>query len=184
MGITSSTQQSQEGEHFNQLINPSRIKSVDGIPGKGAALTISPRARILKMVSFNKLWDNFLDGTTSSFALTQAEATSLLIESVDSEDPLDGTKVDMSAVEKDVKSFISLLEELSPKESAKTVDFMSLCSSVLLLSGISIEIKADQLFAWIALDPESSAFSFEDFFCGHEILRTRTQPRYGSSCLL
>lgn len=161
MGIASSTQQPAQGEHFNQIINPGKAK--DSVKTPGGKASISSRATILRRVPFDALWTNFVDGSASSFALTQAEATSLLNQSIPTEDT-EGKKVDPNLFESEIKNYITLVEELSQGENSKTIDFMSLCSSVLLLSDVSIEVKADQLFSWIALDPESSAFSFDDFF--------------------
>jgi hypothetical protein len=79
-------------------------------------------------------------------------------------DDVENKNVDKKVFEVETKEYIALVEELSQGDLSKTIDFMSLCSSVLFLSDISIEVKADQLFAWIALDLESSAFNFDDFF--------------------
>ena len=163
MGVTASSQQTPEGEHFSYLINPAKAKEPTKGPNKPGAVLINNRAKVLKALSFEKLWENFLNGSSASFALTQAEATSLILDSIPEQD-IDGTKIDRSSVAAEVKAYITLIEELSSGDLLKTIDFMSLCSSVLFLSEISIETKADQLFSWIALDPESSAFSFDDFF--------------------
>jgi WD40 repeat protein len=161
MGVSfSSSQQPPEGEHFNQLVNPGKK---DGGSAKLKGSAITARAKVLKRIAFDTLWENFLNGAAESFALTQAEVSSIILESIPPEN-MEGVKLDKKLLEKEVKDYIALVEEFSPKETSKTVDFMSLCSSVLLLSEISIEIKADKLFSWIALDPESSAFSFDDFF--------------------
>jgi hypothetical protein len=149
MGVTGS--QTQEGDHFHALV---KAKLNEGFK-------ISPRARILKTVSFSLLWENFLSGVSSSFALTHAEATTLLLDSLPAEDE-EGHRVDFAQATNDVKSYLTLVEELSHQGSS--IDVMSLCSSALLLSRVPIEIKADLLFSWILLDPEASAYSFDDFF--------------------
>lgn len=46
---------------------------------------------------------------------------------------------------------------------AKVVDFMALCSSVLLLSSTPFEDKIDQLFKWIVLADSQDEFGFHDF---------------------
>lgn len=178
MGLTSSNQVAPEGEQFNIIINPGRkfdsSKLVHGV-------SISPRAKILKMISFSTLWDNFLNSPASSFALTQAEVSSLLLDSIDFE-AHDGSKNDRNQVLKDIKVYIDLLEELSHNSSSKIIDFMAVCSSVLFLSYISIKIKSDQLFSWIVLDPESNQFSFDDFFLAMKSFERGLSHAMGFCC--
>ena len=114
-------------------------------------------------MSFDALWNNFINGSAASFALTQAEASSLLLDCIVGDNNVNN-KTDTKSVEEDIKDFIMLVEELSVGDMSKTIDFMSLCSSILFLSEVSIEVKADQFFSWIALDPTISAFNFDDFF--------------------
>ena len=134
MGVASSSQKSSEGDHFVQIINPSKAKALKDLDG-ATGVVISSRARALKSISFDALWENFLNSSTTSFALTQSEITSLLTESIATVDISDGTKIDAAAVALDIKTYVSLVEELSEKDTAKTIDFMAVCSSVLLLSG-------------------------------------------------
>jgi hypothetical protein len=157
MGLTSSTQQPPEGEHYNLLINPNKNKETTVKPTR-----INHRARILKRIPSDALWNTFLNGSTDSFALTQAEATTLLLESVTQY--ATANKIEMKTLEGEIKEYITLVEELSTGDMSKTIDFMSLLSSVLLLSDVAIENKTDLLFDWIALEPGSSDFSFDAFF--------------------
>lgn len=165
-----------EGQHYVLLVNPMKAASIASERAKAGSdagdagkVEVAARAKVLKILCATKLWENFLDSCANSFALTQAEATALMLDSVLEYSPVDGTKLAFveGALEKDVKAYISLVEELSERDSSansETIDFMSLCSSVLLLSQQSIEWKADTLFSWISIGPESAEFSFEDFF--------------------
>lgn len=152
MGISmSGNQTKQEGEHYISIINPSK---------KNVCVQINTRAKILKCINCNDLWNNFLDSQASSFALTQSETTSLLKASY-SKEKNEYIEIEIN-IDEDIKNYITLVEELSPKDSSKIIDFMSLCSSILLLSELSIDNKADQLFEWICFSSE--VFSFNDFF--------------------
>lgn len=45
-------------------------------------LQIVPQCRVLKLISWNMLWENFLKSECQSFAVNIAELTSLLTESI------------------------------------------------------------------------------------------------------
>ena len=105
MGITASAQQAPEGDHFSHLINPAKAKEVLKGHHKPNTVHISSRAKVLKVISFESLWGNFLNGSASSFALTQAEATSLILDSI-AEETTDGTKIDRAAAELEIKDYI------------------------------------------------------------------------------
>lgn len=189
MGISSSTLTGKEGEHFAQLINPTKYKPEGSSPSKSEknekqeviskSLGIDPRARVIKKVDSNVLWDKFISSAFNSFALTPTEMESLLQDTLiySQENPLSSSsanastndatqakKKNQAAIEVEIKDLINLILELSEKDTSKTIDFMSICSASLLLnSNLIIEMKIDVLFQWIKLNPETNEFSFEDF---------------------
>ena len=63
----------------------------------------------------------------------------------------DAKPLDASKVQEAIRSYVELLKELNGTSSASAVDFMSLCSSILLLSNVPIEVKVDKLFEWITM---------------------------------
>ena len=166
-----------EGEHYLKIIQPTRRSSVSNEPkiketsasddGKGAVkVTVVFNARILKQISYETLWNNFLESPSNSFALNFAETSTLLTESMKSGNiNSENTKpVDASKVRETVESYIELVKDLSGSSSASAIDFMSICSSVLLLSNVPIEVKVDKLFEWITMGEGEDSFSFDDFF--------------------
>lgn len=187
MGTTTSAQQGPgqelQGDHYSQLLYPATASShkqgrrsagqggedaaASGAgAGTGGCVLLAPRASVLKNLSWESLWQNFLDGSASSFALTPAEATALLLASAAAPDSDAGTtgqgKLGTTALEKDVKNYITLVGELSEKDIGSSIDFMAVCSSVLLLGEDTIESKADQLYSWIVLR-HVEEFNYEEF---------------------
>ena len=59
---------------------------------------------------------------------------------------------------------MELIKEFSVSDTANVIDFMSLCSSVLLLNNAPIERKVDQLFDWITMSDENDFYVFQDLF--------------------
>jgi microtubule-associated protein-like 6 len=114
----------------------------------------------LRIVNFNDVWETFLSGTFTSFALTPAEMQSVLSDAVSNAGK---SSISKEALNSAIKDYISLVEILSETDTSKVFDVMAVCSSILLLSQTSLEMKIDQLFCWITLDPESHGFSYEDF---------------------
>jgi hypothetical protein len=169
MGASSS--KSAEGRHFFSITQPSRkrrnsLGSDDDVEKLASnTVIITSRARILKYVSYELLWSNFLSGPANSFALTVAEASLLLTDSI--KDPEKGDSSDDkrpldSEIQADVNSYMELLKELNGK-SVAFIDFMTLCSSVMFLSQDPIEVKIDKLFEWITM-------GIEEFFQFDELL--------------
>ena len=168
-----------EGEHFLRITQTTRKQSVielsrskenaskSGTKGL-SKVEICFKARIVKCVSPEVLWKNFLTCSSNSFALTYAEASSLLLDSIKSRNSncsteevlLSDPKESQSAVD----SYIELIKELSVGDTANVIDFMSLCSSVLLLNNAPIERKVDQLFDWITIGDENDFYNFQDLF--------------------
>lgn len=191
MGISSSSSSSsalqpQEGIHLSSILTPQgSIKSKLSISGGSlgssnnktnitGSVKLSRRAQIVKNISYEKLWNNFLNSTADSFALSRSEAIKLLTSSYVGNlnvEQDENNKKDMSAniIKSEVDEYIGLLDELGEKESSKAIDFMSLCSSAMLLNLGSIEKKIDQLFLWITLSMSETvgpgdSFSFDDLF--------------------
>lgn len=170
-----------EGIHFYRLVNPSKTPRSAGSENEKAEARngIDYRARVLKRISFYDLWIQFLSGTAQSFALTPAELHALLLETIeitqanesnslallnmDSDAAKPKGKNEKSAIEAEIKDYIDLVLELSEKFTSKTIDFMAVCSSSLLLSKTPLEMKVDQLYNWIKLSPERNSFNYEDF---------------------
>lgn len=173
MGAVASSNKAQqpEGEHFTQMLKPSVGKNQVSVAGgkrikeKPQNVKISPRARIIKMIQCDLMWDNFLASASSSFALTPTEASAILLESLIASD-VDSGFVDSKLASADVAAYIELIIELAEKEkdAVKGIDFLALCSSVLLLSPITIESKIDMMFLWIVLDEHRDRFNFDEFF--------------------
>lgn len=175
-GSSSAVATASEGELFLRITQPARKSSVATGPvsketspddGKGAAkVTVAYKARILKLINYETLWNNFLEGPSNTFALSFAEMTVLLTESMKSGNinSEDAKPLDASKVQEAIRSYVELLKELNGTSSASAVDFMSLCSSILLLSNVPIEVKVDKLFEWITMGEGEDSFSFDDFF--------------------
>ena len=121
-GQTQDGTDSKEGAHFQALtLNPSRNDKSN--------IKICERARVLKKLNYNILWDMFLANPTlyASFALTQQETETLLFESL-----LEGNKqalnedgnkqppVDKDAALKEIKSYVQMVEELSEKHTSNS----------------------------------------------------------------
>jgi WD40 repeat protein len=172
-----------DGELYVQLVNgqrlrPSSSKLNTDSSGKGTEnrkLGIHPRARILRRLCYDHLWNVFLSSSFQSFALTPAELQSVLKEASsltynDNGDNFNHTsdvtaqksklKGDQATIDMEIQDYVGLLQELEPH---KMIDFMAIVTSVLLLSNTMLEVKVDQLFAWIALAPGEEVFSIEDF---------------------
>ena len=176
-GSSSAVATASEGELFLRIAQPARKSSVvtgsasketsASDDGKGATkVAVAYKARILKLINYETLWNNFLEGPSNTFALSFAEMTVLLTESMKSgnTNSEDAKPLDASKVQEAIKSYIELLKELNGTSSATAVDFMSLCSSILLLSNVPIEVKVDKLFEWITMGEGEDSFSFDDFF--------------------
>jgi hypothetical protein len=168
-----------EGEHFLRITQTTRKQSVIELSRskenasksdtKGLSkLEICFKARIMKYVSPDALWKNFLTCSSSSFALTYAEASSLLLDSIkprNSNSSIEELLLsDPKELQAAVDSYIELIKELSVGDPANVIDFMSLCSSVLLLSNAPLERKVDQLFDWITIGDENDFYNFQDLF--------------------
>jgi hypothetical protein len=168
-----------EGEHFLRITQPTRKQSVIELskskevsatnPSKGLSkVEVIYKARIIKCLSCEILWNNFLSGPVNSFALTFAETSALLLESlkcgngnVSSGEFNISNPSDAQAA---IDSYLELIKEANGTTSPNVVDFMSLCSSVLLLSSAPIETKVDKLFEWITIGEGNDYFVFEDLF--------------------
>ena len=168
-----------EGDHLFRITESARRTSVltknkddaTAESDKGSSnAAITYRARILKLVSHEALWSNFLESPASSFALTFTETSALLTDSIkkSTNSDLEGMKpYDSAAIKEAVKSYLELVKELNgsaASSSASVIDFMSLCSSVLLLSNVPIEMKVDKLFEWITMGEGEDSFEFDEFY--------------------
>ena len=168
-----------EGDHLFRITESTRRTSVltknkddaTAETDRGSSnAAITYRARILKLVSHEALWTNFLESPASSFALTFTETSALLTDSIkkSTNSDLEGMKpYDSAAIKEAVKSYLELVKELNgsaASSSASVIDFMSLCSSVLLLSNVPIEMKVDKLFEWITMGEGEDSFEFDEFY--------------------
>jgi len=176
MGLSSSTVSNTEStDHFAEIVNPKKVSATVKIdeensdfvtPRTASSASKKPRvfldvrAGVVKRIDCKVLWENFLNGSYMSFALTQSEASSLIKKS------LRGVS-DAAAVGAEIALYIELLEELSEKDfdkKPKVVDFMALCSSTLLLADYPIEFKIEWLHQWITMSQASASFDFKMFF--------------------
>lgn len=175
-----------EGAYFADLVNPPvptktalkssvpKDQSTDSHQKKKVQCWIDPRAIIIKKLSWEVLWEKFLSSTCSSFALSSSEASALLKDCIaagsSSEDG--SATIKSTIVDSDIEKYVQMIETLEEQSKvknpaanpsgAKVVDFMALCSSVLLLSSTPFEDKIDQLFKWIVLN-ENGDFGFPEF---------------------
>lgn len=181
MGVTSSSskQENGEGAHFINILKPPskataapRESAAGGGPASSSAapsggskrvekvpVTVHASAAVVKNIECVQLWDEFLSGPTNSFALTPAETAAILLKARALDSP-DGSHVSKQSVD----SYLALVQELSENDKTKALDFMAICSSVLLLSPATIEAKIDLLFMFISLADSASDFGFEEFF--------------------
>lgn len=174
MGVSTSInhEPQSEGAHFSKIINPSKAsipkkKSIDEQAHNSKPVPkfnelIKHEARIIKLIDNEKLWVNFLSGSTFSFAVSHAEATALLKSSL--KDGID----QMVAIKLDdvISGYLNLISQLSEKDaSPKTIDFMSILSASMFLNNdISLEDKIDKLFFWVTLEDHAEDFKFDQFF--------------------
>ena len=178
MGLTSSTPRDPKGRECGHLLSITEKKTVaaatataagspkEGTPkpttggDKGPVVKIVPRAKVLKNVSHELLWDNFLCSQANSFVISTSDTSALLAASLKpdilaaeaSSAGGGGTDAAGKGSQADIDAYIELVKEVSHiKEGPVPIDFMSLCSSVLLLSDSPLEMKLDRLFEWITM---------------------------------
>ena len=166
-----------EGEHFLRVTQTVRKQSVIELSksrtnvgandAKGVPkIEVAFKARVLKYLSCETLWSNFVSGSGSGFALTFAETSALLLGTLTSADgnEIGSTALSTAEIQAAISSYLELTKELNGSLAPNVIDFMALCSSVLLLNSTSIEAKVDQLFEWITIGDGNDCFSFEDLF--------------------
>ena len=155
----------EDGIHYKNLLHINKIiNNKINNNNHNNITTITIRANIIKYIDYEKLWNNFLDSTYSSFAITESELIYLLKQSIqlNYKDNKDDKTIMI-----DIMNYITLVDELtsptfisktsslsssSSSSSSKLYDFISVCSSVLLLSNnYNIDIKSSQLFEWICM---------------------------------
>jgi WD40 repeat protein len=170
MGITTSvdSKNNSEGDVYAHIINPGKTRPLSGTsmrPGDTPILqkiALSPKAKIIRKLNHIDLWENFIKSQFMTFALTPAELQSLLhdtaIQYLDSKE-----KGSIDEVDNEIKEYLELINEICEKDHVKSIDFMAVVSSILLLNPIPIEIKIDSLFQFIQLNPMTREFNFEDF---------------------
>lgn len=120
-------------------------------------LQLSSKSSILRRVSHEALWDNFLVSTANSFAVTTSDLRALLRQSVVSRDSMETENNVL------IKDYIDNICDLNEQGDAQVVDFMAVCSSVLLLSSDSLEEKIEKLFSWIDMDMDND-ISIDEFY--------------------
>lgn len=94
--------------------------------------------------------------TATSFAITLSDLTTLLRQSLISKENSDEENTL-------IKDYIDLIRDLSDSSDVQAVDFMAVCSSVLLLSSMSLRDKIDTLFSWMDMDMTGN-ISLEQFY--------------------
>lgn len=119
-------------------------------------VTLSSRANILRAVSYKALWENFLVSTASSFSVSLPDLASLLRQSIIAKESSEDDAIM-------IKEYTDLLREVSDQGDAPTVDFMSVCSSVLLLSSATLKEKIDVIFSWMDMSMTGNV-SMEQFY--------------------
>jgi hypothetical protein len=178
MGLSSSTlANSESSDHFAEIVNPKKVQNNvtdredsvgdSSIASKGLVrnkirtVRLDSRASLVKKLDCKSLWENFIQGSFMSFALSQSDATCLLKKSLlQSNFPL----LEASA-NAEIASYIELVEELSEKDfvkNSKMIDFMALCSSAMLFSADPIEFKIDWLYQWITMQQDAESFCFKE----------------------
>lgn len=132
---------------------------------------IHPKAKILKSLSHELLWDNFLCSTANSFVISTSEAQALLGASLKPDIAATeqgaagggGADAAASSSQASIDAYIELLKETTIHHEPVPVDFMALCSSVLLLSDSPLEMKLDQIFEWITMG-EKDYIEFNEMY--------------------
>lgn len=119
-------------------------------------VVLSSRASVLRELSHKSLWENFLLSTATSFAVTLTELATLMRQSVASKENSDHE--DLS-----IKEYIDLIRDISDQGEVQAVDFMAVCSSVLLLSSISLKEKIETLFSWMDMEM-TKEISMDQFY--------------------
>jgi hypothetical protein len=79
----------------------------------------------------------------------------------------EGAYDDEEKAAQDIAQYIELVEELSEKDvSPQILDFMAVCSSVLLFADNTIEYKIDWLYQWITIGKSKIEWSIS-LYCSH-----------------
>jgi len=107
---------------------------------------IHHRCRVLKKISWETLWIKFLGSSSTSFAIAPPELTYLLENSV--HENIDIATDDLKAEIKDYLEFVKERNSLGNEDisQSKYMDFVTVFTSVLLISDDHLEEKIDQLF--------------------------------------
>eukprot|EP01040_Poterioochromonas_malhamensis_P009806 gene9806-10650_t len=168
----------QERDIYLQLITPQKSLSSASLrpasassssPGNGSKCFISHKARIMRKLNYVDVWEAFLQSQFMTFALTPAEAKEILTQvatrELSSRSELNGVrdKSLVDEIEQEIKDYLDIIQEINEKDGIKSIDVMAVISSILLLNSVPIEIKIDQLFQFIQLNPLVHDFTAEDF---------------------
>ena len=122
----------------------------DILVGKRAAkdpIAIAKRAELLQQVTYDSLWQNFLDSTADSFAIVQSD---VLTAMKTAGGLLNGDIIDSKEIAVDkIKSYTELWMENTGK---KSIDFMAIyITSILLNDYVDVDTKIDLLYDCIDL---------------------------------
>jgi WD40 repeat protein len=170
---------------------PAPVEKKSAPDDKASAVKVMVRAKILLSISYETLWENFLLSTSNSFAISTAEAASLLAQSLKPDVLLAPADAGASGgdgkalTQADIDAYIELVKECYHKNAVVTppqakdaaaaavaaaegpgpvpIDFMAVCSSVLLLNDAPLEMKLDRLFEWITMG-EKEYIEFNDMW--------------------
>lgn len=185
-----------EGEHFFRVTQTVRKQSVIELsksrtnigandPKGMPKIEIAFKARVLRCISCETLWSNFVSSSASGFALTFTETSALLLGTLTSDGRnavnSDSAALSTAEIQAAIDSYLEVTKELNGGLAVNMIDFMALCSSVLLLSSTSIEAKVDQLFEWITIGDGDDSFSFEDLFVALNSFEKGTYVNYDNS---
>ena len=72
---------------------------------------------------------------------------------------------DKDTFQSEIKDYIEFIQEIMEPTSCKILDFLSVCSSVLILSEDHLDSKIDMIFSWIDLNLDND-ISFEELYLG------------------
>mmetsp|Transcript_9925 Transcript_9925/g.14948 ORF Transcript_9925/g.14948 Transcript_9925/m.14948 type:complete len:2471 (-) Transcript_9925:176-7588(-) len=122
---------------------------------------IHHRAGVIRKIDWNLLWNNFINSSSASFAVAVPEMISLLEASIrDDED----TSFDINIVKNEIQEYIAFVQETT-EPKLKVLDFLAICSSILICSDDHLGTKIDTLFMWIDLNMHNN-ITLDELYIG------------------
>jgi Ca2+-binding EF-hand superfamily protein len=129
---------------------------------KQKPIEIAHRSRVIKSISWRKLWDNFFQSSLTHFALTPPELIALLEVSYNDEYS-DTKEISTEVIKAEIAEYVEFILELSAQP--KVIDFLAVCSSTLIVSDDHLEAKLDMLFQWLDLNIDGD-INCEELYIG------------------